>query len=245
MSIIIVSPSCTADSAKDLANWLDIDYLPIDKYINDHEFWDHYKIINWGCSKIPHTQAKNIILNQPRSIRRSLNKIRTFELLSDKVRMPIMSLDKQEAIGWAMTGRRVVCRELAKSCKSRGITITNLITDIESIPAKFYTRFIANCTEYRINVYKGKVYTVYRKDPCGGDFRFKIQLNKEEEYQTAVQDMITAVHEYIGLDMFGLDVLQSPKGKWFLLEVNSAPILFPITYKRLANKIKQEFIING
>jgi hypothetical protein len=45
--------------------------------------------------------------------------------------------------------------------------------------------------------------------------------------------------------MFGLDVLQSPKGKWFLLEVNSAPILFPITYKRLANKIKQEFIING
>jgi|SRR5687768_7866520 len=239
MKTIIVSPKCTSDSAMDLSERLGIEYVGKEDNIS---FGEGFQVINWGCSRL---DAKDIILNKPRAVRRSLNKIRTFELLSPHVRMPVMTQDKQEAISWAMAGRKVVCRELIKGCKSKGITITNLITDIDEIPAKFYTRFIANCTEYRINVYKGKVYSVYYKLPSNGDFRFKIQLDKEEEYQAILQDMISAVHEHIGLDMFGLDILKSPKGKWFLLEVNSAPILFPITYKRLAKQIKQDFEING
>lgn len=235
-NIIIVSPNCTADSAIDLANRLGIEHA------HNHEtvsYGDGFKIINWGCSRL----KANIILNQPRAVRRSLNKIRTFELLSDKVRMPVVTLDKDEAVGWANQGRKVVCRSLIKGCKSRGITLSNspnFIANLEGV--KFYTRFIANCTEYRINIYKGQVLTVYRKDPCNGDFRFKIQNGDEADFQEVVQDMIDNVHEHIGLDMFGLDVLKSPKGKWFLLEVNSAPILFPITYKRLANKIKQDYM---
>lgn len=233
MTIIIVSPNCTADSAKDLADRLGVEY-----HHGNKTFDDEFKIINWGCSRL----KGNIILNKPRAVRRSLNKIRTFELLSEHVRMPVMTENPQEAVEWASSGRKVVCRELVKSCKSKGITITNDPWKVGSIPAKFYTRFIANCTEYRINVYKGSVITVYYKQPSNGDFRFKIQNGEELAYQALVQDMIDNVHEHIGLDMFGLDVLKSPKGKWFLLEVNSAPILFPITYKRLANKIKQEYM---
>ena len=51
--------------------------------------------------------------------------------------------------------------------------------------------------------------------------------------------MVEATTEHIGLDMFGLDVLLTPKGKHFLLEVNSAPILFQITERRLAKAIKR------
>lgn len=235
---IVVSPNCTRDSAEELAKLLDADYTTVAKY---NEAWTHLKIINWGCSKIPGVAASQIILNKPGAVRRTLNKITAFNLLSPHIRMPMMTEDKQEAISWAMSGRKVVCRELIKGCKSKGITITNLVTDIDEIPAKFYTRFIANCKEYRINVYKGKVLTVYYKLPCNGDFAFKIRLNEEELWQSKVQDMIDAVHEHVHLDMFGLDVLVSPKGKHFLLEVNSAPILFPITTRRLAKAIRGEF----
>lgn len=238
MTIIIVSPSCTADSAKDLAARIGIEYVQKN---DDISFGEGFEIINWGCSRL----KGKVILNKPRAVRRSLNKLRTFELLSEKIRMPTMTLDKDMAVAWATSGRKVVCRELIKSCKSRGITISKSPSEVSEIPAKFYTRFIANCTEYRVNVYKGQVFTVYYKEPCGNDFRFKICNGDEMDFQEIVQDMIDNVHEHIGLDMFGLDVLQSPKSKWFLLEVNSAPILFPITYKRLANKIKQEYLSNG
>ena len=242
MSIIIVSPGCTADSAQDLASRLGIDCI-VKQGTDEYPVYDkNINIINWGCSRI---KGGRVLLNQPRAVRRSLNKIRTFELLSEHIRMPVMTLEKAEAVGWAQQGRKVVCRSLIKGCKSRGITLTNNPEEVQAIEAKFYTRFIANCTEYRINVYKGQVLTVYRKEPSNGDFRFKIQNGEEVAYQALVQDMIDAVHEHINLDMFGLDVLKSPKGKWFLLEVNSAPILFPITYKRLANKIKQEYMQNG
>lgn len=240
MKTIIVAPPCTSDSAKDLADRLGVELYVKDKE-DDVSFGEDVKVINWGCSRL---KAVDIIINKPRAVRRSLNKLRTFELLSDKVRMPVMSLNRSDAWQWAFDGRKVVVRNLIKGCKSKGITITNKTADIETLPAKFYTRFIANCTEYRVNVYKGEVLTVYRKEPCNGDFRFKIQLDHEAEYQEKLKDFISNVHEHIGLDVFGLDMLYTPKGKWFLLEVNSAPILFPITYKRLAKKIKTEIIQN-
>jgi len=240
MKTIIVSPLCTADSAKDLANRLGIQWV---EKADNITWGDTFRVINWGCSRL---KAENIILNDPRAVRRSLNKLRTFELLSDKVKMPTMTLDKEEAKQWAMDGRKVVVRNRVKGCKSQGITITKDTHDIAILPAKFYTRFIANCTEYRVNVYKGKVLTVYRKEPCGNDFRFKIQLGPliEATYDETLKDFINNVDEHIKLDTYGLDMLHTPKGKWFLLEVNSAPILFPITYKRLAKAIKQDLFEN-
>lgn len=235
-NIILVSPNCTADSAVQLAELLDITYSSID----DFEGSEDAKVINWGCSKIPHTTASQILLNKPGAVRRTLNKITAFDLLSEHVRMPMMTQDMEVAHGWAFQGRKVVVRNRIKGCKSQGITITSNPDDILNLEAKFYTRFIANCTEYRINCYKGEVLTVYYKLPSNGDFLFKIRLNQEEEWKTKVQDMIDAVHEHVQLDMFGLDVLVSPKGKHFLLEVNSAPILFPITTRRLAKAIKKD-----
>lgn len=242
MKTVIVAPTCTADSAKDLGERLGVEVSVRGK---DDPFQINFgigiQLINWGCSRL----EGDVVINKPRAVRRSLNKLRTFELLSDKVRMPVMTRDMEEAKSWAAQGRTVVVRSLIKGCKSKGITLTKSPDEIAQLEdAKFYTRFIANCTEYRVNVYKGEVLTVYRKDPCAGDFRFKIQLDKEAEYQSQLKEFISNVHEHIGLDVFGLDMLHTPKGKWFLLEVNSAPILFPITYKRLARKLKAEVLQN-
>lgn len=231
----IISPTCTADSASNLAHLLRIPYVNKDSFPADSPPDMDTKVINWGCSRIPEA---NVVLNKPRAVRRSLNKLRTFELLSDKVRMPVMTLDKEEAVQWARDGRKVVVRNRVKGCKSQGITISRDPAEIAELPAKFYTRFIAGCTEYRVNTFKNQVLSIYRKDPDGaGDFRFRIQM--EMQVPAAVQEMVEATTEHIGLDMFGLDVLLTPKGKHFLLEVNSAPILFQITERRLAKAIKR------
>lgn len=237
--LLVVSPTCTADSAFELANLIGGIHVKIDEFTGHYS--DDHKIINWGCSKIPHTPASQIILNKPGAVRRTLNKITAFGLLSDHVRMPVMTQDKDDAYGWACDGRKVVVRNRIKGCKSQGITITNKPEDILNLEAKFYTRFIANCNEFRVNCYKGKVLSVYYKQPCNGDFLFKIRINDNDVWQAKVQDMIDAVHEHVKLDMFGLDVLVSPKGKHFLLEVNSAPILFQIAANRLAKAIKKDF----
>lgn len=235
-NMIVVSPDCTSASAQGLAQLLDVMYVNV----NDVpvQIGGQAKVINWGCSRI---NEDHVLLNKPRSIRRSLNKLRTFELLSEHVRMPVLTLDKEEAIQWACDGRSVVCRDRIKGSKSQGIVISSDPTEVAEAPAKFYTRFIANCTEVRVNVYKGNILTVYYKKPSNGDFRFKIQMGAEKNPPSEIIEMVSKVGEHIGLDMYGLDVLLTPKGKYFLLEVNSAPILFPITMKRLAKAIKKDY----
>lgn len=238
-NILVVSPNCTSDSAVGLAELLDVPYYSKERYDNSiANATGHSKVINWGCSRI---NEDNILLNKPRAVRRSLNKLRTFELLSEHVRMPVMTLSKEEAKQWAEQGRQVVIRNRIKGSKSQGVFITYDPADVETMPAKFYTRFIENCTEVRVNVYKEKILTVYHKVPSNGDFRFKIQMGAETNPPLEIVDMVYKVGEHIGLDMYGLDVLLTPKGKYFLLEVNSAPILFPITMKRLAKSIKKEY----
>lgn len=231
----VVCVNTTKESAEVLANKLGIQYHILNPKEGDITSPFQFSI-NWGVSRV---QGK-VILNKPRAIRRCMNKLRTFELLKDHVRLPTLTLDRDEAKSWISQGRSVVMRDRIKGARNQGIVITKNITVFDQTPAKFYTRFIDRCSEYRFNCFRGEILSTYKKIKTVNTFRFKIQMGMEpDEY---VQVMAQKVHEHLKIDMYGMDVLLSPGGKWFFLECNSGPVLFNITANRI-KKCIQEYLI--
>lgn len=230
--ICIVSPKCTSTSAKELARVL---YVPYIRLID----WDRnsdLKVINWGCSGL----QGDIIINRPQFIRKSINKLTTFELLHYYIDMPSMTLSKKVALLWIQEG--VVIRNKIDGSQSEGVTITGDVKVLEETEAIFYTQYIHHVKEIRINCYKDKVVSVYDKiDEGNGTFDFKYIKNAEKEIPDEIQKWLDIIYGRIGLEIYGLDVLITEEGKYYLLEVNSAPILFPITCSRIANLIKKDY----
>lgn len=229
MSIGLVTVNGAKESAEKLAQSLGIPWKIVELRGTCNDF-SH--MINYGCSRI--TTEGKFIMNKPRNIRRSLNKLRTHELLKGAIPMPLLTLDKEEAASWVANGRSVVCRERVKGTRMQGVVITDNPEVFENTPAKYYTRYIKHTLEVRINCYQGKVLSVYNKVPVPNDFRFKIQ----KEWPSVFEDYAQVVYEKIGLDFYGMDVLKTAKNNFYFLEVNSAPVLFPITIKRLVKCLK-------
>lgn len=230
MSIGLITVNGVKESAEKLAEHLGIPWKIVEKGSTCNDF---DKVINYGVSRIK-TDGE-FLMNKPRNIRRSLNKLRTFELLKGHVPMPLLTQDKEVALDWCNSGRTVVCRNRIKGTRGQGVFMTDSPILLEETPAKYWTRFISHVLEIRVNCYQGKVLSVYNKLPVPGDWVFKIQ----KEYPNQFDEFAAQVHKHIELDFYGLDVLQTKKGNFYVLEVNSAPVLFPITIKRLSKQLQE------
>ena len=218
-----------------LAIGLNILYKPYNEY-NIYRQDEH--LINWGCS----TLIGNIIINNSLCIRKGINKLKTFKLLCEHIDMPILTISKDVAHRWIQEGDYVVIRDRIKGSQSKGITIADSAKIVEETKAKFYTKYIHHRKEIRINCYKDKFVSAYDKvNDNKGSFDYKYIKNANEGIPLIIQKMIRIVYTKIGLDIYGLDVLITEEGEYYLLEVNSAPILFPITCSRLVSLIKKDY----
>lgn len=238
MKIKVVSPKITQDSAEFLAKGLNADYCAVDKEDTHMNAHDCDLVFNYGSSKKFYAPGV-MVINHPKGVRRAINKTTTHKFIKDKVPMPLHTEDIEVAKAWIKQGREVVVREFIKSNQSKGTTIVSTLSALLEIKnAKLFTRFIKHNNEYRVYSYKGKILSVYDKVVVGKNFKFKYQKNFVHQQ---LQNMVDTVHKELELDFFGLDVLSTKKGNLYLLEVNTGPILFPITCNKLVNEIKKEF----
>lgn len=244
MTILVISPGCTDDSAKLLAEALEADYLLIPKRIHECILTSYVThVFNYGSSVNILVDTKYVndpsVVNKPTSVNVCRNKLEAHKRLLNKVPMPLYTEDKETARGWLKSGRSVVCRAFVKSSKSNGVLITDDEGAFEEAPAKYYTRYINHVAEYRLNCWKGECLSAYEKKVDKHlNFKFILQKSIEERFNLIAK----IVYDELGIDWCGIDVLKTVTGKIFLLEVNSGPILFPTTLKRLVNKLKKEFV---
>lgn len=237
VSILVISPKCGEESAKTLAESLGADYInPYD--VNIKEYWEynnHEYVFNYGFSKP--TKGTALKINKAEAVNISCDKIKCLKLLKGKCQTVVFTEDINEAKSWIDQGRIAVARALVKSNNSKGLVFCYTKEEIDNTPAKFWTRYIDHVAELRINVWKGKVVSIYNKVVKNNHFIFK--LIQGQEGQPQLNHIVTQVYEQTGLDWCGIDLLLTAKGNLYFLEVNSAPVLYPYTLKKLTSLVKE------
>lgn len=233
--LVVVSPKSTKESAMRLAGLLDADY--ISSKGGREDFTEYSNVINYGYSN--KILCKSII-NKPSAVKLCVNKISTLKRVTNGVEW---TKDRNIALKWMEKDNYVVCREKEEGSRSEGIVIANTKEDFDSCPAKFWTRYFDHSHEVRINVYKGKILSVYEKVTEGEFFDFRYLTVDGEHKQ--VDEMIKSIGENIGIDLYGMDVLVNSDGVAKLLEVNSGASLMEETEEVLVPLLLKEFTQNA
>jgi hypothetical protein len=233
MKICVVSPKCSSVSAKALADILGADYR---RHGDGFNFGQYDAVFNYGSS------ARHIyppkVINSPAAVALCVNKISTLKRVSHGIEW---TQDKAQALKWMEQDDYVVCRETQVGSRSKGIIIASTLEDFEAAPASFWTRYFGHDHEVRINIFRGKILTVYEKvvDETGEFFSFNLMEVTGEHHQ--VDEMIQSITNNIGIDFYGMDILVNSEGTARLLEVNSGPSLMQDTADVLIPLLEQEF----
>lgn len=207
----------------------------------------HKTVINWGSSGLPDQVHRSQVVNKPGCVANAINKIRTFNLLTTAdVRVVPFTVDAREARLWLERGERVFARTRFKGHDGQGIVD---MTSLEFFtPAPLYTKYIHAEKEYRITVCNGKAVFNQRKvrvdtpplngyndsiKTTAGGYGFKaVTLNIPQ----GVQAQSIAAVEALGLVFGGVDVLWDGT-RAYVLEINTAPALTPLSCQALADAL--------
>lgn len=206
-------------------------------------------VINWGDGdfNVPNMN-KCKVFNKPEAIRIAVNKMKTFDKLdAADVPTPDWTTNKDVVQSWLQHHFTVVARTRLEGRDGEGIV---LVKPGDSIPdAKIYTKFIPNCTEYRVNVAFDKTMGVQKKVPVPGATHnhmikttgggYGLHLLSESEIPHGLRPVAKAAVKALGLDFGGVDMIRTTNGQVYVLEVNTAPELTPsmvVAYAKEFNK---------
>jgi len=237
-NIIVLSPEVSKESAQALAEALDAE-LEFPYKTENRNYMKYNYVFKYGFSKKIKAK-KGATFNKSDAVEIARDKLLTFNALKDQDVTIEFTTDKNVAVQWIKDGHTVVAREFSKSSNGNGITYCQTIGELNKAKAIFWAKCIYETQELRVNIWRNKVLSIYIKIFENGFFIFK--LNKGMEEHPQLVELVNKVHKSIGLDFCGLDILTDSNGKLNLLEVNSAPILFPYTIKKLVTEIKKELI---
>lgn len=232
---VVIGPKGTKESAMRLAELLDADYISSSGTRTD--FRGYGTVINYGSSR---SIACNKVINSPASVKICINKISTLKRVAHGVEW---TKDSTVALDWLKKDGAIVCRDREEGSKSEGVMIAYTKEGFNDCPAKFWTRYFDHIHEVRINVYKGKILSVYEKVTEDGffDFRHVEVAGKHDQ----VDEMIVSITDKIGIDLYGMDVLVNKEGVARLLEVNSGASLMEATEPALIQSLKLEISANA
>lgn len=252
MKLFIYSYNSFSEGAKELSRTLDVKRI---KHQGSKFRGGMGKaIINWGSSSLSdQALACERILNKPEAVRNASNKLKAFELLQEHdVSIPPYYTDKEDAIA-ALDGQGcLVARTILNGHSGAGIVIVDSPDNL--VDAPLYTQYIPKKYEYRLHVFLGEVVDVQRKarnkeipdDQVDWKVRnhangFIFMREGVEVGEEAKKEAINAVVA-LGLDFGAVDIIYNEKqGKYYVLEVNTAPGLTGATLDGYTKRIKEVF----
>lgn len=235
MTIIVLHSKEGTDSAKFLADALNADYE--NPYQTEKTNYLNYTlVVKYGVSKKIKAPPGKVI-NKSLETLKAINKTQTFELLAkENVTVPYTK-NKEIAKEWINSGW-VVARNTENQHNGKGMQYCTTKNEVELSTPIFWTKYVNHTNEFRIYCWKNKVLSIYDKKENDNIFTF--HLFKGAENHPQLQEMVNKIQKHIKLDWYGLDVLRDINGTLYLLEINSAPILFPYTRAKLLPHILKE-----
>jgi glutathione synthase/RimK-type ligase-like ATP-grasp enzyme len=203
-------------------------------------------IIRWGCQREPEKGG----VNSPVALALASDKLRALRTLREAgILVPDFGTSPDPT--WE--------RYLGRSRKGYGgtdiIVLPTGLGDTHSSEAEFYTRYVPNTREYRIHVFADAVIRVqgkyldfpeqhtnpYIKNYAQG-FRFRTPDKKLNADRT---EAAIAAISALGLVFGAVDLLIGEDRRAYILEVNTAPKLAPLTCSQYVAAIRDYLGING
>jgi glutathione synthase/RimK-type ligase-like ATP-grasp enzyme len=232
MTIAVISTNTSCDSAKKLATAIKAKYFNLTNS-QRRDFKEFSHVFKYGFSgKI----ATNNVFNTSKATVRAINKIETMDLFKDEPFSIKYTKNKAIAEEWINSGRIAVARTTATGTNGEGLTYCETIQELNNNPAKFWTRYVNHTNELRVNMWRGEVISIYDKiQHEDGTFRFKLWQGQEKHPQLV--SIAEKIWKKVKLDWCGADILRDANGDLYLLEVNSAPVLYPFTLEKLRKHI--------
>ena len=238
-----------SESAKALAKALGIKRLKREgKHLNVDV------VLNWGCSSdnFPRRLTCEEILNDPNFVRIATNKLKSFNTLKGHVSIPDFTESLEEANKWLAEGVMVVERHKLTGHSGEGVRIVEQGEELQRAP--LYVKYIPKVNEYRLHVFRDKVFFVQRKarkeDVPNEEVNWKVRNLKGgfiyanrniEVAEQAKQQAIIAL-QILGLDFGAVDIIYNKRhNKYYVLEVNTACGLSGTTLEKYV-EIFKEFV---
>lgn len=232
MTLCVISPTVSRDSARKLAELLGANY-----HAAEHPDFSMYDtVINYGSSR---DFLFKSVINHPAAVEICVNKISTLKRIDKFCNTIQWTKDKKLAQEWFDKDGVVVARAKETGSQNDGMTICETENQFKTAPAKFYTKYFYHSHEIRVNVFKNKVISVFEKKR-NKDGTWDFQHIPVKGIVKPVEQMIEAIKNNIGIDMYGMDILINKKGDYRLLEVNTGPILHEETEQPLIKELKKE-----
>lgn len=196
-------------------------------------------VINWGSSELPEEVLKCQILNPPHLVKRASHKEMFFKHVTDLQRsgetlVPEFTCSQEEARGWVQDGIPIMARTLLEASSGRGIVY--ITSPEEMVYAPLYVKYIKKSHEYRVHIFRGRVFDVQRKarrtEDTEEDVNWKIRthtngfifIRNTQPPQQQVIDKALRVMEILELDFGAVDVIWNTHyERAYVLEVNTAP----------------------
>ena len=235
-NIVVLSPEVSKESAGILAEALgaklEFPYKTENRDFNNYDY-----VFKYGFSK-PIKAKKGCVFNKSKAVEISRDKVSTFNALKGLGITVDFTDDYPIARDWMKDGHTVVARKYSKESNGKGMSYCTSLGQLENTDAVFWTKCEYEAQELRVNLWHNRVISIYVKIKENDFFVFKLHKGMEEHPQLV--NIANKVYDKIGLDFCGLDILNDKEGNLLLLEVNSAPILFPYTCNKLVACIKKE-----
>lgn len=213
-------------------------------------------VINWGCSAKAIESAGVKLINKPTAVSSAGNKLKLFNLLDGKVRIPEYTENVETALEWLEQGHEVLGRR-TNSSGGADIAFFSENPDVFS-SSQFWTKYKKKKNEFRVHIMNGGVLFVQKKvlrvkdeagnpiDKKDADFRIRNLANGFifQKYNFSVpEDVIKQATEAMalsGLDFGAVDVIFNEfEGKAYVLEINTAPGLEGTSPQDYANGIRE------
>ena len=190
-------------------------------------------LINWGSSQFQRIVSCGNILNKPESIARTVNKLQAFNALKGHASIPEYTESAVEASKWLAEGVTIVERHKLTGHSGEGVRIVEPGGELQGAP--LYVKYINKKEEYRLHVFRDKVFFIQRKarnkDIPDDQVNWKVRNHGNgfifahqgvDVPEEAKKEAITAI-QALGLDFGAVDLIWNQKNnKYYVLEVNTA-----------------------
>ena len=238
-----------SESAKALANALGIKRI---KHEGGVLNIPNQIVINWGCSNWTRPVVPKQILNVPGNVCVATNKLKSFNSLKGHVSIPDFTESLEEAKKWLAEGVTVVERHKLTGHSGEGVRIVEPNQELQQAP--LYVKYIPKIHEYRLHVFRDKVFFVQRKarkeDVPNEDVNWQVRnlkggfiyANQNIEVADRAKKQAIIAVKTLGLDFGAVDVIYNKRhDKSYVLEVNTACGLSGTTLDKYV-EIFKEFV---
>lgn len=212
-----------------------------------------HTVINWGVSddtKFPELEVDYNLLNCPDAVVRAVNKRTAFGVWAGHhVSTVPWTSNKAVAQEWLDADYTVVARKVLTGHGGNGIVIIEKGQPLVDTP--LYSKYIFKTHEYRVHATRDKVFATHMKikDPKqpGQPKSWKVRsysngfiFQRNNVPASVIRDKLAVqAVSALGLDFGAVDIIEDKQGKFYVLEVNTAPGIEGQTTPAYAGAIKE------